>query len=281
MADRSHGLSRSVLPTGEGPAAAELAFPPGVARALVVLGHGAGGGIDAPDLAALAAALPTAGYAVARVEQPYRVAGRRTPPPSRRLDSAWYDVVAGLRARPELARLPLVVGGRSSGARVAARSSAAVGATAVLGLAFPLRPSGPETSRLDELLGVQVPVLVVQGARDAFGSATEFPALPASIELVGVPGADHSFRCRRSDGRTAAQCVEDVVRAVAGWLERVVDPAGYSAAPAPAVTKTLAATPSGTAAAPVDVRSANSSVPGPTTSTTASGTSPQRSSSSM
>lgn len=279
MADRGHGLSRSVLPTSEGLAAVQLAVPAGDARALVVLGHGAGGGVEAPDLAGLAAAMPLAGYAVARVEQPYRVAGRRTPPPARRLDSAWYDVLAGLRARPELARLPLVVGGRSSGARVAARSSAAVGATAVLGLAFPLRPPGRGTSRLDELLGVQVPVLVVQGSRDAFGSAADFPALPASVELVGVPGADHSFRCRRADGRTASQCVEDVVRAVADWLERVVDPAGYASAPA--VTKTLAATPSGTALAPADVRSANPSAPGPTTSTTASGTSPQRSSSSM
>jgi len=214
-------LTRSSVATARGAAAVELAVPACPARALVVLGHGAGGGIEAPDLATLAAALPAAGFAVARVEQPYRVAGRRMPPASRQLDAAWLAVVAELVGRPGLVGLPLVVGGRSSGARVACRTAAATGAAAVLGLAFPLRPPGRPVSRLDELLGVPVPTLVVQGSRDCFGMPSDFPtSLPAKIELIEVAGADHGFRARRADGRRSAECLADVRTAVVGWLDR-------------------------------------------------------------
>jgi len=197
----------------------ELAVPHGGVRALVILGHGAAGGSQAPDLSALAWTLPRAGFAVARVEQPYRAAGRRTPPAPQRLDAAWLTVVAELGARPELAGRPLVVGGRSSGARVACRTAAATGAAAVVALAFPLRPPGRPVSRLEELLGVPAPMLVVQGGRDAFGRGADFPAeLPAGMELVEVAGADHSFRSRRADGRTTAECLDEIARVVAGWL---------------------------------------------------------------
>ena len=154
-------------------------------RGLLVLGHGAGGGVQARDLAAAAGAARANGMGVALVEQPYRVAGRRSPPPAPRLDTAWTAVIASLRDHG----LPLVVGGRSSGARVACRTAAATGAAGVLCLAFPLRPPGARASRLDELENVAVPVLVVQGSRDPFG----IPPAGGLRTVVEVAG-DHSLR---------------------------------------------------------------------------------------
>jgi predicted alpha/beta-hydrolase family hydrolase len=156
---------------------------------LAVLGHSAGGGIEAPDLLAVDAALIAAGWAVARVEQPYRVAGKRAPPPAPRLDLAFAAVTVSLRLAVPGGRL--VLGGRSSGARVACRTAPAVAADAVLALAFPLLPpSRPERSRAPELQAAGVPVLVVQGERDRFGGPADFPA---GVQVVGVPD-DHSLR---------------------------------------------------------------------------------------
>jgi hypothetical protein len=139
------------------------------AKAALVLGHGAGGGVGARDLTAAADAALDQGFSVALVEQPYRVAGRRSPAPAHQLDAAWTAVLAELRTGA-LRRLPLVTGGRSSGARVACRTAAGTGAAAVLCLAFPLHPPGrPENSRQDELDAVEVPVLVIQGESDPFG----------------------------------------------------------------------------------------------------------------
>ena len=174
----------------------ELETPHGIARvrllevesasAALVLGHGAGGGIDSPDLTGAARAAEEAGMSVALVEQPYRVAGRRAPAPAAQLDAAWVSVVSQL----PFEELSLIVGGRSSGARVACRTAAEVGAKAVLCLAFPVHPPGrPEKSRLDELGGVEVPTLVVQGERDPFGLP---PPGPNRI-VVTVPGT-HSLR---------------------------------------------------------------------------------------
>ncbi|MGZ6644396.1 MAG: alpha/beta hydrolase family protein, partial [Solirubrobacteraceae bacterium] len=135
----------------------------------LVLGHGAGGGVAARDLVAATKAAQASGVSVALVEQPYRVAGRRSPAPAGQLDAAWTAVVEHLRGRP-LADLPLVVGGRSSGARVACRTAAQTGAAGVVCLAFPVHPPGrPEKTRLAELDAVAVPTLVVQGASDPFG----------------------------------------------------------------------------------------------------------------
>ena len=169
-----------------GPAEFHLEQPAAGSSALVVLGHGAGGGIDAPDLVAVRDAVLTAGVAVARVSQPYRVAGRRAPAPARQLDAAWIAVVDALRTRWDVA---LVVGGRSSGARVACRTAGSVDASAVLALAFPVHPPGrPDKSRLDELAVPTVPVLAVQGERDPFGC----PPPAAGRTVVTVPG-DHSL----------------------------------------------------------------------------------------
>jgi hypothetical protein len=177
------------LETPHGPARAHFDLQAEAAGA-VVLGHGAGGGVGAPDLTAAARAARELGWSVVLVEQPYRVAGRRSPAPAAQLDAAWTAVVAQLRAA-ELAGLHLVVGGRSSGARVACRTAGATEAAGVLCLAFPLQPPGrPDApSRLPELASVRVPVLVVQGDRDPFG----LPKRGRGRKVVVVPG-DHSLR---------------------------------------------------------------------------------------
>jgi predicted alpha/beta-hydrolase family hydrolase len=175
------------------------------ARGLLLLGHGAGGGVGAPDLVAAAGAAREAGFSVGLVEQPYRVAGRRSSPRPPQLDEAWLAVVGHLRGDA-----PLVVGGRSAGARVACRTAAASGAVGVLCLAFPLRPPGrPDApSRLDELEAAGVPTLVVQGERDPYGIP---PGAPGR-EVVLVPGT-HTLR--------SAAPIADAVRA---WLEQLLPP---------------------------------------------------------
>jgi uncharacterized protein len=180
-------------------------------RAALVLGHGAAGGVTSRDLLAVTGVAQSERVGVALVEQPYRVAGRRAPAPARQLDAAWIAVVDHLLAR-ELRGLPLVVGGRSLGGRVACRTAAATGAIGVLCLAFPLQPprrSGKAVSpsRLAELDEVTVPTLVVQGARDPFG----IPPSTARRTVVEVPG-DHSLRTD----------LEAVGAAVQAWLPRVV-----------------------------------------------------------
>ena len=176
------------------------------ARATLVLGHGAGGGVEAPDLAAATEAALSKQIMVALVEQPYRVAGRRSPPRAPQLDAAWIAVVAQLRAG-DLRGLPLIVGGRSLGGRVACRTAAETGAVAVLCLAFPLQPprrsASPAPSRLAELDAVEVPMLIVQGERDPFGIP---PAAPRR-EVVTVAG-DHGLKADLDGVRTA----------VAEWL---------------------------------------------------------------
>jgi Predicted hydrolase of the alpha/beta-hydrolase fold len=184
-------------------------------RAALILGHGAGGGVTAPDLVAAARVAHSVGLSVALVEQPYRVAGRRSPAPAHQLDAAWTAVMDHLFVG-ELRGLPLIAGGRSSGARVACRTAEATRAAGVLCLAFPLQPprrsgAAPAPNRLPELDAVTVPMLVVQGTGDQFG-------MPPSTELrtvVQVKG-NHSLR---SD----LAAVEEAVRA---WLLRVVQGIG-------------------------------------------------------
>ena len=190
------------LETPHGPARVHLHDAEG-ARALLVLGHGAGGGVGAPDLVAATEAALEVGVSVALVEQPYRVAGRRSPAPAPQLDAAWTSVVEQLRGGE-----PLFCGGRSAGARVACRTAAATGAAGVLCLAFPLHPPGrPEKTRLGELEAVEVPVLIVQGESDPFGMPPEGPGR----ELVRLKG-NHSLRSDREGLRAA----------VRGWLERAL-----------------------------------------------------------
>jgi uncharacterized protein len=181
------------LETPHGPARVHLE-PVEDPRAALVLGHGAGGGVTARDLVAATKAAHEAGVSVALVEQPYRVAGRKSPTPAPQLDAAWTSVVEQLRAGP-LDGLKVVAGGRSAGARVACRTAAATGAVGVLCLAFPVHPPGkPEKTRLAELDAVEVPVLVIQGVSDPFGmpppgDIREIVQLPGNHSLAGdVPG---------------------------------------------------------------------------------------------
>jgi len=171
----------------------------------LVLGHGAGGGVSSPDLVAAQDAALAAGVSVVLLEQPYRVAGRRSPAPANQLDTAWTSVLAQLR-EDALADLPVICGGRSSGARVACRTAADTGAAAVLCLAFPLHPPGrgddPSKSRLPELDAVAVPTLLVQGERDPFGLPPEGP----NRTVVLVPGT-HSLRSKA-----------EIAAAVSAWL---------------------------------------------------------------
>ncbi len=201
LIDTPHGPAR-VLSAGDGTAGT------------LVLGHGAGGGAEAPDLAALAAEAAEAGWLVHRVDQPWRVAGKRIAPAPPRLDEAWGAVLDRLRLTD---RLPgrLVLGGRSAGARVACRTSAAEGAAGVLALAFPLHPPGrPEKSRAPELTGVGVPIVVVQGETDAFGRPEDVAAVLSGSGLASVyavPG-DHSLK--KNPGLAAA--------AALSWLTEVL-----------------------------------------------------------
>jgi predicted alpha/beta-hydrolase family hydrolase len=199
------------IDTPHGPARAHLQRV-GAARGALLLGHGAGGSIDAPDILAACAAALEHGVSVARIEQPYKVAGRRAAAPAKQLDAAWIAVHAALCGADEaspFAELPVLAGGRSSGARVACRTAADTGAAGVLCLAFPLHPPGkPEKTRLPELEAVDVPVLVVQGERDPFGMP---PSAPPLREVVVVPG-DHAMKA----GAT------QVGPAVGPWLDRVL-----------------------------------------------------------
>ena len=174
------------LDTPHGPARAHLELVDGAGAALV-LGHGAGGGVNAPDLKTATQGAHEAGVSVVLVEQPYRVAGRKSAAPAPQLDAAWTAVLEQLRAGP-LEDLKLFTGGRSSGARVACRTAAATGASGVLCLAFPLHPPGrPEKTRLAELEAVEVPVLIVQGESDPFGMPPEAPGR-AVVRLRGNHG---------------------------------------------------------------------------------------------
>lgn len=197
------------IETQHGPARAYL-HPAAEPRAALVMGHGAGGGVESKDIQTAKDEAVGAGASVALVDQPYRVAGRRSPAPPKQLDAAWIAAVEHLSAN-ELAGLPLIAGGRSLGARVACRTAGEVGAMAVLCLAFPLQPpqrkgKPPSPDRLDELEGVDVPTLVVQGESDQFGIPPEGPKRTVTL----VPGT-HTLRQ-----------MEPIAEAVRAWLPGVL-----------------------------------------------------------
>lgn len=225
----------------------EVATPQGPGRfhvrearepaALLVLGHGAGGGVDAADLLALARQLPDEGVTVLRFEQPWRVAGRKVAVRPPLLDEAWLAALAPVAALLGPG-LPLVVGGRSAGARVACRTAAAVGAVGVVCLSFPLHlPGRPESSRLPELLTPSVPRLVLQGTRDTFGSAAEVRDVlaapgggpPGGVRVVELDGADHGGRVLRAAVPTASQLRGQVVSTTAAFVAELVAGQGIPA----------------------------------------------------
>ncbi|GAB3007858.1 hypothetical protein GCM10023080_087020 [Streptomyces pseudoechinosporeus] len=183
------------------------------ARLVLAVSHGAGGGIEARDLRALAAGLPAHGVTVALVEQPWRVAGKKLAPPPKTLDTGWRGIWPTL-AGPGL---PVVAGGRSAGARVACRTAKELDAHAVLALSFPLHPPGkPEKSRADELLGAGVPTLVVQGGNDPFGKPEEFPE--GAYDLVEVPYGDHGFAVPKRAEIGQEQALKILTDGVVKWI---------------------------------------------------------------
>jgi predicted alpha/beta-hydrolase family hydrolase len=201
-------MTATEIDTPHGTARAELHHAP-EGRAVLLLGHGAGGGISAPDLVAAARGAHAAGVHVALIEQPYRVAGRRMPAPATQLDSAWL-IVSDELAKEFFPDLPLVFGGRSSGARVACRTARDGQAVAVVCLAFPVHPPGkPDKTRQPELDAVEVPTLVVQGENDPFGR----PPACHHREVVLFPG-DHSLK---RDAKGISRTVEE-------WLDRILRP---------------------------------------------------------
>lgn len=183
--------------------------------AQLVLTHGAGGGIEAADLVRLAGALPRHGIGVTLVQMPWRLQGKKLAPRPALIDEAFSAVLDSLRPR-----VPLVIGGRSAGARSACRLARDDRVSGVLALAFPLHPPGkPEKSRLDELEATRVPTLVVQGERDPFGTPAEFPD---DVDLAVIPAADHALRVPRSAPVTQDEAFEVLVEAALEWVVREV-----------------------------------------------------------
>jgi len=205
-------VTTETIDTDAGPARVTWHAARSGPRLVLAVSHGAGGGIEARDLVALAGTLPAHGVTVALVEQPWRVAGKKVAPAPRTLDTGWRGVWPALTAPG----LPVISGGRSAGARVACRTARELGARAVLALSFPLHPPGrPEKSRADELLGAGVPTLVVQGGNDPFGRPEEFPEGP--YELVEIPHGDHGFAVPKRAGVTEQETMARLTDAVVRW----------------------------------------------------------------
>ncbi len=179
--------------------------------ATLVLAHGAGGGIESPDLVALARALPRLNISVFRIEQPWRVAGKKVSPQASSLDRSTLACVNAIRVRS-----PIIMGGRSAGARVACRLGRTSGAVGCLALSFPLHPPGkPDQSRLPELVGAGLPTFVVQGERDPFGRPEEFPD---TTDLTVIPDADHGFRVPKRAALSQEQTLALITEAVVEWV---------------------------------------------------------------
>ncbi len=212
------------IQTQTGLARAFVHEPVGSASGVVVLGHGAGRGSDTADLLALAEVLPSHGLSVIRLDQPWVVAGRRVAPAPKTLDVGW------LQAVPELQRvlgldIPLIVGGRSAGARVACRTATKLAAVGVVALAFPGHPPGrPDRPRWTELMGTGVGVLVVQGERDPFGSAEDVRSAMAgvrpAVDVSEVAWADHCFRVAARAPVSSADALATVTQAVLEWCSK-------------------------------------------------------------
>lgn len=207
--------------TAEGPARVSLHRTSRRRRGSLVLGHGAGGGIEAWDLQVLATVLPSGGFDVLLVEQPWRVAGRRLAVMPPRLDRAWVEVMDALRRRSVLGDR-VIVGGRSAGARVACRTALETSATGVLALAFPLHPPGrPDKSRAGELAS-GLPTRVVQGARDPFGNGHEVARFLPGDSVVEIPGADHSFAVAKTALITRSEAAQMIIDGCLSWLSTPV-----------------------------------------------------------
>jgi len=209
-------------PQGPGRLFVDLAEQP---SSLLVLGHGAGGGVGAADLELLARSLPALATTVVRFEQPWRTAGRTVGAPPPKLDDAWRAALGWLMEQEWAARHPLLVGGRSAGARVACRTASDTNPAAIVCLAFPLHlPGRPEKSRAAELLAPTAPRLVLQGSKDSFGTPAEIRAATGTAEgvhVVELPGADHAYRIAKSSAFTPADLRSTLVAEVSRFIGAV------------------------------------------------------------
>ena len=209
-------------PQGPGRLFVDLAEQP---SSLLVLGHGAGGGVGAADLELLATSLPALATTVVRFEQPWRTAGRTVGAPPPKLDDAWRAALGWLMEQEWAARHPLLVGGRSAGARVACRTASDTNPAAIVCLAFPLHlPGRPEKSRAAELLAPTAPRLVLQGSKDSFGTPAEIRAAIGTAEgvhVVELPGADHAYRIAKSSAFTPADLRSTLVAEVSRFIGAV------------------------------------------------------------
>ena len=209
-------------PRGPGRLFVDLAEQP---SSLLVLGHGAGGGVSAADLELLARSLPALATTVVRFEQPWRTAGRAVGAPPPKLDDAWRAALGWLMEQEWAARHPLLVGGRSAGARVACRTASDTNPAAIVCLAFPLHlPGRPEKSRAAELLAPTAPRLVLQGSKDSFGTPAEIRAAIGTAEgvhVVELPGADHAYRIAKSSAFTPADLRSTLVAEVSRFIGAV------------------------------------------------------------
>jgi predicted alpha/beta-hydrolase family hydrolase len=188
---------------------------PEAAVGTLVLGHGAGGREWSGDVRTVTDLARAAGWRTVLVDQPWRVAGRRVAPAPPALDRAWVPVVTEVCRG---ASGPLLLGGRSAGARVACRTACALGAAGVVCLSFPLHPPGrPDRSRGQELaapVAAGLPVLVLQGVADPFGTPAEVAAAVPGALVVGVPGT-HTLRPVPARATEAVQGL--LLRAAAEW----------------------------------------------------------------
>jgi uncharacterized protein len=209
-------------PQGPGRLFVDLAEQP---SSILVLGHGAGGGVAAVDLELLAASLPAVGTTVVRFEQPWRTAGRTVGAPPPKLDDAWRAALGWLMEQEWAAQHPLLVGGRSAGARVACRTASDTNPAAIVCLAFPLHlPGRPEKSRAAELLAPTAPRLVLQGSKDSFGTPAEIRAaigIAEGVHVVELPGADHAYRIAKSSAFTPADLRTTLVAEVSRFIGAV------------------------------------------------------------
>ncbi|MFD3948086.1 alpha/beta family hydrolase [Streptomyces sp. NPDC058579] len=209
-------MSRSEIVATDAGDARVTWYPGEKAWAVLALGHGAGGGVEARDLRAIAEGVPSQGVTVALVEQPWRVVGKKVAPAPKTLDVGWRGVWPALVAPG----LPVIAGGRSAGARVACRTGKELGAVGVVALSFPLHPPGkPEKSRADELLGTGLPTLVVQGGNDSFGKPEEFPE--GAYRMVAVPYGDHGFAVAKRAPVTPEETLDRIVGAVTSWVSSI------------------------------------------------------------
>jgi uncharacterized protein len=202
-----------------------LLLRPESASALLVLAHGAGAGMEHPFMRDVADALAGEGMATLRYEFPYMHAGSKRPDPSAVLEATVRSAVAA--AVQEAPDLPIFAGGKSMGGRMTSRAAAAGEGLPVRGIVFfgfPLHAAGrtPGVERAEHLAAVPVPMLFLQGTRDALADLRLMRGVCSGLPLATlhvVEGADHGFHVPRSTGQTEAQVIETLAKATASWIE--------------------------------------------------------------